>query len=143
MITDIRVLHPKIRDAIERLSQDLITSYETGLTKTLFKVFETFRGPTRQDELFRKGSTKARAWQSAHQYGLAVDFVPWITNQAALDFGDMVGEKVLTGWSWANEHDWDFLRARAEAHGLRVPISWDRCHVQYKDWDEVYERVRT
>ena len=126
------LLHPKARDSFEGLSESLTRAYESGQTQTLFKVFETFRGPLRQLDLFAKGTTKARAWQSAHNYGLAVDFVPFVplsTNRA-------VGE-----WSWASHHDYEFLATRASVFGLVVPISWDPCHVESPIWGSIRKFV--
>jgi len=124
-----------VKKAVDNLIQDYLTDMAFGKVGNQMK--KNVRSPERQDELFIKGRTKARPWQSAHQYGLAADFVPYITNQEALDLGDMVGEKVLTGWSWHESHDWPFLRQRAEKHGLSVPIAWDKCHVEYNDFREL------
>lgn len=35
---------------------------------------EFLREPKRQDQLYREGRSRARAWESPHQYGLAADF---------------------------------------------------------------------
>ena len=75
-------LHPTVREAATKTIADLETM---GIT---FRVFETYRSPERQNMLKAKRPkvTNARAWQSMHQYGLAVDFVikkpgvnPWST----------------------------------------------------------------
>ena len=63
----------------------------------------------------RKGASEAGMFQSAHNFGLACDFVAVIDHQTAHDLGDMTGEKVLAGWSWHADNDWRFLRTRAEA----------------------------
>lgn len=118
-ITSLAFCHPKFKALAIPLAQDLARAYEAGETKTLFKVFESFRLPSRQDYLFKKGSTKARAWQSPHQFGLACDF-------AAFNTGE---------WSWAASHDWDFLRDAAHKHGLARPIKWDLGHIILPDWE--------
>lgn len=143
IIRDIDALHPKFSPVVRRLSEFLIAGYKSGATKTLFEVFETFRSPNRQLELFRKGSTKALPWQSAHQFGLAVDFVPVIDRDEAHRLGDMIGEKVLEGWSWHSSHDWTFLKKSAEHHGLTVPIEWDKAHVQFADWWKIRTALNT
>lgn len=82
-----------------------------------FAMFETYRTPERQQYLFDKKKTKARPWQSAHQYGLGVDFVP------LLKTGD---------WTWEPPPEvWDRLRQRAGDCGLHNDIVWDRPHVYH------------
>lgn len=39
------------------------------------RVYEHWRTPERQAEMIAKGVSKAGPWQSAHQYGLAVDII--------------------------------------------------------------------
>ena len=134
---DVSLLHPKLALIVPSLHQKLIAGYETGLTKTRFEIFETYRDPIRQRDLLKKGATKAGVFQSAHCVGLAVDFVPYIDAQQALNLGDLTGEKVLTGWSWHSSHDYAFLKRTAESFGLEVPISWDRVHVQSPQWQKI------
>lgn len=112
-------LHPKARGHFEALAAWLDDQYAAGLTPTAFKPFEGYRSPERQNYLFTvEKTTKARAFQSAHQYGLAVDFVP------------QVGGK----WSWDDNHDWEHLKFGAVQRGLMVPIKWDRAHVEHPIW---------
>ena len=71
-------LHPKARPTFMGLAAVLKDQYEAKQIKTLFLPFEGYRSPERQNYLFHvMKTTKARAFQSAHNYGLAVDFVPW------------------------------------------------------------------
>lgn len=126
------LVHPKAKDAFEALAERLARSYEARLTHTLFKPFETFRGPLRQAHLFAEGTTKARAWQSAHNYGLAVDFVPFIP---------LSTDRAVGKWSWARDHDYKFLAAVADDYGLSVPISWDPCHVEHPLWGLIRKHV--
>ena len=66
----------------------------------------------RQQYLFEHTkSTKAQAWQSAHNFGLAADFVP-------MDPDGL--------WSWRDDEDWFWLGHRARECGLSQPIKWDR-----------------
>ena len=71
-ITD---LHPEVRGAFSALSEDLALAYQTNRTEFLLEPFEGLRSPDRQAHLLTEGTTKAGPWKSAHQYGLAVDFV--------------------------------------------------------------------
>lgn len=113
----VELLHPVMRDRVIVLREALETAYSRDLTPTLFRVFETYRTPMRQTTLLQARATKAAAWQSAHQFGLAADFVAW--------------NPKLRRWSWEPEEDWDFLKATAEDVGLSVPIEWDRVHVEH------------
>ena len=123
---DFDLLHPKMRIAARLLAKDLAHAYETGRTKTLFKVFETYRGADRQLEVFKKRTSKARPFESAHQFGLAVDFVAW--NEDA-DIGPI-------GWNWNAANEYGFLAARAQTFGLSAPIQWDPGHVEHPLWEE-------
>lgn len=74
--SDLGVLHPVVRDAVERVIAQLQAE------QIPFQVFEAYRSPQRQRMLFAQGRTapgdivtKARPWSSYHQFGLAVDFV--------------------------------------------------------------------
>lgn len=139
---DTALLHPKFRRICEGLAQDLLRRYEAGETQTRFEIFETFREPSRQLDLLKKGATKAGIFQSAHNFGLAADFVAYIDGQQALDMGDLAGEKVLAGWNWSDRNDWTFLRRRAEAFGLTIPIKWDLGHVESPFWQQAKSYLR-
>lgn len=129
---DFDLLHPKMRIAARALAQDLIRCHETGRTKTLFKVFETYRGADRQLDVFKKGTSKARPFQSAHQFGLAVDFVAW-------NLDANVGP---IGWNWNAANEYRFLAARAQTFGLTAPIDWDPGHIQHPLWNEWQKLAR-
>lgn len=117
-------LHPAARDAFTELAIDLQAQFEKGTTKTSFRLFEGYRSPIRQNYLFNQEPkvTHARAWESAHNFGLACDFVAYI----------YVGGQWQ--WSWDDAEDWPFLKKRAEIFGLTVPITWDRGHVEHPKW---------
>jgi hypothetical protein len=91
--------------------------------ETRFRLFETYRDPAAQEAAFTAGTSKARAFQSAHQFGLAADFVPY-------------GPK---GWEWphADAEEWNFLRRAAREFGLNNGIHWDRPHVEHPMWPRV------
>lgn len=111
--------HPKFGPRASKLYEMLVDGYESGRTETRFEVFETLRLATRQNHLVKKGVSKAGPWQSAHQFGLAADFVPLVDGH---------------GWSWDPSHDYNFLRLCAEKCGLSVPIKWDLCHVEHPEF---------
>ena len=134
IIRDLSLLDPKFAAICKRLDERLTAAYETGVTKTCFKVFETYRDPARQADLFAKGTTKARAFASAHQLGLACDFVPYLTAEEAAELSNRIGERVWPGWNWHSSNDYRFLKTQALAVGLVVPIAWDPCHVEHPNW---------
>lgn len=126
-------LHPKFRGIAEGINKQLILAYEAGKTQFLLQPFETVRSADRQEEVFMKGASKARAWQSAHQFGLACDWVPYLsTNTNTRDAAKLAKvPSMLPGWFWprTDHPDWDFLTEVAHAAGC-VTISWDRPHVE-------------
>lgn len=132
--SDIALLHPKFGRTCERLHKYLVDSYESRRTKTRFEIFETYRDPLRQQDLLRKKVSKAGPFQSAHQMGLACDFVPYLSVKEADALSEITGERQMPGWNWHSTHDYAFLRKAAELHNVRVPISWDLCHVEHPNW---------
>lgn len=111
-------LHPICRRQFEQLAAALQAGFHAKETETLFHPFEGFRTPLRQRRLFEQEPrvTQANAWQSAHNYGMAVDFVPKTT---------------ANEWSWTGAHDWTYLRKQAEEFGLIAPIPWDLAHIEH------------
>jgi hypothetical protein len=84
------------------------------------EVFEAFRGPERQNYLYEAGRTrpgpivtKATAWQSAHQLGLAVD----------------IAAKNGNGWTW--DFPVDKVGTIFTRHGLQSLAPYERCHFQF------------
>jgi peptidoglycan L-alanyl-D-glutamate endopeptidase CwlK len=95
--------------------------------ETDFLPFETYRSPDDQNLVFRKGTSKARAFESPHQYGLAVDFVPFIDGV----------------WRWdVPAATWGGLHRRALAMGLTVPLAWDKPHIEHPNWGVVRRFTR-
>lgn len=118
ILRDISVLHPQVRDAVQRTIADLQAEGHQ------FEVFEAFRMPQRQNYLFGQGRgragaiiTQAKPWESYHQYGLAVDAVL----------------KVNGKWSWDASAEyiqaWERLHAIAESYGLET-LRFERPHIQ-------------
>lgn len=120
-IASLDLLDPTFRARLDRV---LVTCAKELPT---LHVFETIRPPSRQEELYQRGRdpkaadfgrtvTRARAYQSAHQFGLAVDLV----------FKDSKGK-----WTWSEPFKgaWDKLHEIARAEGLE-PLSFERPHLQ-------------
>lgn len=104
---DIERLHPAIREKVRAIRAQLHKE------KIPFEVFEAFRTPERQAQLWAKGRTTkgpkvtwVGPWHSIHQYGLAVDFVL----------------KPDGKWSWddqgAEAAHWERMHALAREHGM-------------------------
>jgi len=116
---DLSLLHPIVRDAVIKVEKSLNDE------SVPFKIFEAFRFPERQADLFAQGRTKsgevvtyAQPWYSYHQYGLAVDFVL---------FED--GE-----WSWDNDTAeknewWKRMHELGKKYGLS-PLDFETPHLQ-------------
>jgi hypothetical protein len=92
--------------------------------------FEFYRSPERQERLYQKGVSKARAGSSPHQYGCAVDVVhsnrywdlsrkEWAVVGA---IGKEVARKMGLQLEWGG--DWSF---------------WDPAHWQLADWRDYKE----
>lgn len=135
---DISLLNPEFGRRVTALRQDLVTLYETKRIQFRFEIFETFRSPKRQIHLRAEGTSKAGPWQSAHQYGLAADFVPFLNEVEAA----RVGRKA-TGWYWpeVTNEAWKILGERAAKAGLVRPINWDKPHVEDPRFDDLYQMM--
>lgn len=133
VIRSIESLHPKMIGAARRLAAYLFDSYQTHRSQFSLEVYESFRTPHRQAYLITKATTKAGPWESAHQYGLALDFVPFLNTEEGRALG------VAPGWYWPPAEDpiWVFLGEAAAKFGLERPISWDKPHVQHPLFNKV------
>jgi peptidoglycan LD-endopeptidase CwlK len=112
---DLDELHPVVRAKVKAVLTDIKKA------KLSFEVFEAYRIPERQRKLFNQGGvTKADAWQSYHQYGMAVDIVLKENGQ----------------WSWETGGGrlalWEQMNAIGRSHGLE-PLSWEKPHLQLAD----------
>lgn len=107
----------------------LYPGFATKVNKALAKcnalghqieVFEGWRSPQRQDYLFEQGRTrpgaivtKARGWESWHQYSVACD----------------IAKRVAGKWSW------DFDTKAVSTHFLAEGLEWlnpyEQCHFQW------------
>jgi peptidoglycan LD-endopeptidase CwlK len=119
--SDYAQLHPVMRKRVRELLQQLTAE---GYP---FALFEAYRTPDRQRFLYQVGRTRelergiitqARAWQSFHQYGLAVDIVLKPKGQ----------------WSWddsgKNRPAWLRLHELGRNIGLR-PLSFEKPHLEW------------
>jgi peptidoglycan LD-endopeptidase CwlK len=111
-------LHPLLRNFLTELDGELAAA---GIPLALY---EGGRSPFRQVELFARGRgvgepgktvTRARAWASMHQYGMAVDYV------------FRVGER----WTWEEPKRgmWDEFTRIARGIGLRT-LSFEKPHAE-------------
>jgi hypothetical protein len=124
---DMAKLHPKVREAVAATLSALTAK---GIP---FRVFEGFRTPERQTWLYAQGRTRtgakvtrAQAWQSMHQYGLATDLVLFTDG----------------GWSWDDSGSkrawWAEMQKEARKQGL-APLSFELPHVELggSDWQRL------
>lgn len=114
-------LHPTFREKVQTLTQ--MFSDE----RIPFRLFEGFRTPQRQRDLYAQGRTqsgsivtRAQPWSSHHQYGVAGDFVLFINGT----------------WSWDDTGErrqwWSRLHELAQRIGLE-PLSWEKPHLQLQN----------
>ena len=140
--SDLSLCNPEFAARCTRLHKYLVDAHQTGRTKTRFEIFETFRTPMRQRDLIKKGVSKAGPFQSAHQFGLAVDFVPYLSPEDAAALSASTGERVFPGWNWHSSHDYRYLAESATRFKLAVPITWDPCHVEHPHWPQLRAAFR-
>lgn len=119
-------LNPKMRAPIlAMITAARAHKFNTNGLPSYFAPFEGYRPPIRQMHLFTvEKTTKARPWESAHQYGLAVDFAVRIMHPDA----------DRESWSWPVHAPWPELKRIAKSFGLDIPIEWDRGHVEHGLW---------
>lgn len=113
---DWRHLHPSFRVHFEELANKAAVLQ--------LKPYELARSPARQVELYARGRTtgekgktvtRAKAWESLHQYGVAADFVFYVDGK----------------WTWAEpvKGAWLEFQRIALGSGLRT-LSFERPHVE-------------
>jgi LAS superfamily LD-carboxypeptidase LdcB len=103
-------------------------------------VYEGYRSPTRQNELYAIGRSKpgtkvtnAMAWQSFHNYGLAFDWVPLRRTDKAEGMYES---------DWTNEKLYEIGNLVGEEFHFRR-LSWESPHLEdatFKDWHELREK---
>lgn len=117
-------LHPKLRGEMV----DILIEAEKSSVG--IRITSAFRTPEEQDALFAQGRTldgnivtNAKAWQSFHNYGLAVDIcllhkdgsisysaTEDLDNDKLADFTEIVNIFKQKGWEWAG--DWKTFKER-------------------------------
>lgn len=117
-ITSLTFLHPACQERAEHLDRRL---EREGIP---LRTYETARSPWRQAELFARGRvpgsgtakvTKAKAWQSNHQFGMALDKVFFVNG--------------LWTWSEPEKGMWDRYHELAKESDL-LPLSFEKPHVE-------------
>jgi peptidoglycan L-alanyl-D-glutamate endopeptidase CwlK len=115
---DPALLHPEFRARVAEVQARL------DALSLPFAVFEAWRSPERQADLYAQGRTKpglivtyAPEWSSFHQFGLAVDFVLRLDGH----------------WSWDDKppHDawWRLMQEAGNAAGL-TGLGFEQPHLQ-------------
>lgn len=132
--SDLRMTHPLVTEQFLKLDKLLIEAVQNNELQVQLSPFETYRSPERQSQLYQIGRTmpgkivtKAKPWQSAHQFGLAVDFVPRVRK--------LTKSASSLAWDWdaASDRDWSILASLAVECGLSCPVVWDLPHVEATD----------
>lgn len=152
-LTRIATAHPAIRKELLAIYYE-ISRRLTGRAQVRFT--EVLRSPERQTELYAQGRTKpgkivtnAKAWGSAHQYGLAVDMCLIIDGKEAswdtvadhdrdgiADWMECVAVFDKYGWEWAGR--WKSFREAPhfqKLHGLPVSVLAERVKAGQVDKD--------
>ncbi|WP_444685715.1 M15 family metallopeptidase [Alkalicoccus luteus] len=111
-------LHPLVEEAKEEL---LRRAEEQNIRLV---ITEGYRSPDRQDELYARGRsadgdivTNAAAWESYHNYGLAIDY--------ALETDDGLVWDIETDFNGSGEPDWLEVAAIAKDIGFEWGGDWD------------------
>ena len=135
----LQTLHPKFARRASVLYENLALMHEAGRLQFRLEVFEGFRHFSRQQGLVAEGVSKAGVWQSAHNFGLAADFVPYLDAEEAR----MLGRPA--GWYWPKITDetWKILHEQAAIAGVAHPFSWDGPHIQLLNFDEMRSKYLT
>lgn len=95
--------------------------------------FELWRSPERQERLKKKGVTRAGAWESPHQYGLAIDII------SVTDFWDLAPES----WEYIGQMGKEVARkcgVKMEWLGDPKHGFYDPAHWQMENW-KAYKTV--
>ena len=131
-IERVALLHPRFIPQITAFIDDI--EFKTGRT---FLVVQGLRTFDQQTAIYNQGRTTpgkivthAKAGQSYHNYGLAVDICPYAVGQNTLD------------WNY----DFTILKVMAEANGLQCGMDFpspDEDHFENKfglTWEEMLEK---
>ena len=125
---DMTLLHHECRADFYLLMGDLQRDFTHKKINVLFHPFEVYRHPHRQAEVLAQKTSRARPYESAHQFGMAVDFVPF--------------DPATQRWSWRDGPHWDYLRVRAHARKLLNELDWDRAHVEHPKYRDMLACIK-
>ncbi|PRO66662.1 peptidase [Alkalicoccus urumqiensis] len=110
-------LHPRVEEA----KQELLRRAEAENIRLV--ITEGYRSPERQDELYARGRsaggdivTHAAAWESYHNYGLAIDY--------ALETDDGLVWDTETDFNGSGEPDWLEVATIAKDIGFEWGGDW-------------------
>lgn len=114
-IDDLELLHPYLNSRIQLFLDSL---KKRGIE---ILIVETYRTPERQDYLRKKGKTGLVGGDSKHQYGLAIDIVPWGKNRTL---------------RWFDKKLWYRIGRIGEHYGLTWGGRWKRLYDPgHFEWD--------
>jgi peptidoglycan L-alanyl-D-glutamate endopeptidase CwlK len=118
-IAEASLLHPAMQDRVLDLDARI---EQAGIP---LRTYETVRSPWRQAELYARGRaagsvhkkvTKAKAWQSRHQFGMAVDKVFYLSGK---------------GWTWEEPEAGMWAAYHELARGVNLwPLGFEKPHVE-------------
>lgn len=121
---DITKLHTRLVVYAHEFQQALIRMHQHGRLSQPWQIAEGWRPPDRQMELFVSGFSRHQAWQSAHQYGMAIDIAP-------------MGDDVCAAMT-----DWPTLLDTASRFGLACPEGEPMGHLEHYDWQQWLQTFR-
>jgi hypothetical protein len=122
-------------------------------------IYEGYRSRERQEALYKLGRddfgnvvdeklvvTKARAGQSFHNYGLAIDWVPLLAHPKALNTFVVPIPRTIEVVNFEAYWDGDDFYAAGQAKGVRYELrnlSWETPHLEdakYPNWRALAEK---
>lgn len=129
----IATLNPGFQEKVQKWKNKLI---ECGVYPY---IYEGYRSPQRQDELYARGRslpgkivTHAQGGQSFHNYGFAIDWVPLSPSEKAANMYEA---------GWGEQELYTIGNNLAEELGMRK-LSWEMPHLEdnrFKDWRQLRE----
>ena len=112
----IRLLHPAVREEAGRIYADICKAMPEGV---VCRFTYTLRTNAEQDALYAQGRTKpgpvvtyAKAGESYHNYGLAIDFCLIINGKVSWDVDKnwLAVIAIFESYGWKSGHRWTKLR---------------------------------
>lgn len=109
----IKLLHPAVRQEAGRIYADICSAMPAGV---VCRFTHTLRTNAEQDALYAQGRTKpgpvvtyAKAGESYHNYGLAIDFVLIVNGKVSwtVDKNWMAVIAIFESYGWKSGHYWE------------------------------------